>query len=258
MPDAINPDAASTKLGNGILEGSILDENFVPIQAARVTLLGTDHEVDTSWNGHFRFTNLPPKLYRINVEAVGWAVATLDGRVQADFATRLTIFMDPFSDLAGYSTLQQLQGHLTCANVELAGAPSVECEMEYHRTTFPADWAAMLIEVDWGESGVSSSSLAELTAEDLESELVFADLVAEKPARIVLLPSALHDGIGGKDATPAEGKRSPLDIGIMKDPARAASTVGAGVTFEESYDMYITTFYYEAPDDLSAYSALPE
>jgi hypothetical protein len=257
MPDAVTDGAKETAKGNGILEGSVLDENFVPIQGATVSLVGSDHKVETSWNGHFRFTNLEPKLYRITVEAANWAVATTEARVQADFATRLTIFLSPVSDLVGYSTMQQLRGQLTCADVEASGSDDFSCELQYHQTDFPTDWAAMLIEVDWETGSASTSTLAELTAEDLEGERVFADLIAERPARMALLPSTLHDGMGGKDMTPAKGVSAPLDIGIKKDPARVASTVGAGVTFQQTYQMYITTFYHEAPENLSEYTAIP-
>lgn len=251
-------DAAESIAGSGILEGSVVDENFVPVQAAIVRLLGTEHEVETSWNGHFRFTNLEPGLYRIAVDAVGWTGALIEGRVQADFATRLTIFLEPALDVSGYSTLQQLEGKLECAEVRAADEDVVECELEYHRTHFPADWAAMLIEVDWAASGVSSTTLGELTAEDLDAGILYADLVSERPARMILLPGTLHDGMGGTTATPEQGERAALDIGIKKEPARAASTVDAGATYDQNYAMYITTFYYQAPEDLTTYSALPD
>ncbi len=253
-PNAAEP---GTMAGNGILEGSVVDENFVPVQAAVVRLDGTDHEVETSWNGHFRFTNLPPGLYRIAVDAVGWSGARIEGRVQSDFATRLTIFLEPALDVSGYSTLQQLEGKFGCAEAGAAGSDLVECELEYHRTHFPADWAAMLIEVDWAPSGVSSSTLGELTAEDLNAGLVYADLVSDRPARIVLVPGAIHDGIGGESVTPEKGVRSALDVGIKKEPARAASTIDAGATYDQDYSMFITTFYFQAPSDLDQYSALP-
>ncbi|HEX9815918.1 MAG TPA: carboxypeptidase-like regulatory domain-containing protein [Candidatus Thermoplasmatota archaeon] len=247
-----------TVAGNGILEGSVVDENFIPIQAAKVHLVGTDHEVETSWNGHFRFTNLKPGLYRIAVDAVGWTSATIEGRVQGDFATRLTIFVEPALDVSGYSTLQQLEGKFQCAEVRAADSDVVNCELGYYNTQFSADWAAILIEVDWAPSGVSSSTLGELTAEDLDAQLVYADLVSDRPARIVLLPDALHDGIGGEAVTPEKGVRSALDVGIKKEPARAASTVDAGATYDQDYSMFITTFYFQAPSDLSEYSALPD
>lgn len=249
---------ANSTAGTGILEGSVVDENFVPVQAATVRLLGTDHRVETSWNGHFRFTNLEPGLYRIAVDAVGWSGALTEGRVQADFATRLTMFLEPALDISGYSTLQQLEGKLECAEVKAADSDVVPCELEYHRTHFPADWAAMLIEVDWAASGVSSSTLGHLTAEDVASGAVYANLVSERPARMVLLPSTIHDGMDGTAMTPEKGVRAPLDIGIKKEPARAASTVDAGATYDQDYSMFITTFYYQAPNDLTEYSALPD
>lgn len=255
-PETSDGEVPATDVGNGILEGSIVDNSFVPIPGATVSLVGTERVVHTSPNGHFRFTNLEPGVYRLTVDAVGWAAATIEGRVKADFATRLTVFLDPLLELGGYSTIEHLRGELNCADVEVPGAQSVSCEPEYHRTSFPTDWAAVLIEVDWG-SGFSSSALAELTAEDTEADLLYADLVSERPARIVLRPETLHDGLGGKDRTPIAGETAALDLGIKKAPAEPVPEAGVAMTVDEAYEMFITTFYHQVPADLDAYTALP-
>jgi hypothetical protein len=240
---------------HGVLEGSIVDENFVPIQGAKVLLMGTERVTETTWNGHFRFLDLQPKLYRVKIDAPAWTPAVVEAQVQADRATRVTIFLDPLRILEPYSTLQQVRGELSCADIE-AGS-SLTCQLQYHSTNFPREWAAFLIEVNWGPSGYSSSTLAQLTAEDRQAEALYANLVAERPGRVQLVGGTLHDDQGGTTPTPPAGTRSPLEIGLKKDPAHLGSAIGAGVTFQQGYEMFLTTFYYAVPTDLESYTAMP-
>lgn len=251
---------AETRAGNGVLEGSVVDENFVPIQAARVLLNGTAYATTTSWNGHFRFVDLEPRLYALVVEAVGWSRAEIDVRVQSDRATRVTLFLDPAIVLEPYSTVQTIRGEITCLDVEAAGPTSLTCEPKRYATSFPPDWAALVTEVTWGPSGFSTATLAQVTAEHADEDgarELYAYVTSNKPARITLQPGAVHADQGGTDATPAQGAEAPLELTVRKDPLRPVSAVGVAFTLQQTFEIFHTTFYYEAPEDLDEYTAMP-
>src|ERR1041385_1379514 len=66
-------EAAAMQSGNGSLEGSVSDQNFVAIPNAQLRLVGTALSQTASLNGHFRFDGLAPGVYKVAVVADGWA-----------------------------------------------------------------------------------------------------------------------------------------------------------------------------------------
>jgi hypothetical protein len=56
----------------GVIDGVVADSNLVPLQAAFVSILGTNIRVGTGPNGRFRITNVPTGAYLIIVKRVGY------------------------------------------------------------------------------------------------------------------------------------------------------------------------------------------
>src|SRR6478609_5534790 len=72
----VGPGAVSATAGRGIIDGVVSDTGLVPLQAAFVSILGTNIRVGTGPNGRFRITQVPEGRYLVIVKRVGYRPAS--------------------------------------------------------------------------------------------------------------------------------------------------------------------------------------
>jgi hypothetical protein len=68
----VGPGSVSTTAGRGIIDGIVSDTGLSPLQAAFVSILGTNIRVGTGPNGRFRITQVPEGRYLVIVKRVGY------------------------------------------------------------------------------------------------------------------------------------------------------------------------------------------
>jgi hypothetical protein len=260
------PGAPALDGPTGVLEGMVVTDNFVGIADAKVDLVGTGHESKTGWNGAFSFPSMPPGKYRIRVDGVGWVPAEVSSDVKAGATTKLTIFVEPLLLPSPYSTVFSHSGTLNCIAVRVMTTTTEDMTCTADRTPnigLQPDWAATVTEVQWGSNGLSStpngrvSLLSKATPEGAAQ--AYARKVGTSPNKIVLRPATLHTQYGGDVATPEAGKAAPLVIESSKSPVQLGSVdVHMGLTVQQQFHVWHTSFFLQAPSDLEDYSALPK
>ncbi len=72
----VGPGSVATTAGRGIIEGVVSDTGLSPLQAAFVSILGTNIRVGTGPNGRFRITQVPEGRYLVIVKRVGYRPAS--------------------------------------------------------------------------------------------------------------------------------------------------------------------------------------
>lgn len=254
------PQAAG--VGSGSVEGVVVDARFVPIPGALIRVLETRDQASSDPEGRFWFHALAPKTYHFRVSHVAWRPQDVAADVDPGRTTRLTVFLEPVSVPEPYHSLREIRGTLSCVEASLAGQNlgSELCPQVRRPLELPRDWAATMTEVSWGKSGFSSSAQGSVwLGHGQDPPVTYARVVSDSPTRIALLPGRTHAETGGTDATPAKGVPGPLELELRKASTRlVGNELAAGLTLQESFEVYHTTFFHEAPEDLEAYSAVPE
>ncbi|MBI2077165.1 MAG: carboxypeptidase regulatory-like domain-containing protein [Euryarchaeota archaeon] len=258
---AIAPDKGAPAKDVAALDGVVSDDNFIPIHGAVVRLVEMGLETKTLWNGKFAFPEVPPETYTLSVKAAGWREYEEVVPLKAGYSYTMTIFLAPAVGQVLPPEVKLVRGNINCAFVDVGVANTGStCTNVHHAAGFPKDWAAVVTETTWkGGASTAQQSVVSLQYDDPSAPTgtrVYARLASNSPARIDLLPATLHSQYGAEASTPAKGEKGPLTIDVQKLPAKAGP-VGVALTAQEAYEIYVSTFYYKAPQDLSVYSALP-
>lgn len=94
----VPPDPASAgrrAVALGTIDGIVADSNLTPVQAAFVSILGTNIRVGTGPNGRFRITKVPVGQYLVIVKRVGFRPASSVIDVSSTDTVRLAYTLEP-------------------------------------------------------------------------------------------------------------------------------------------------------------------
>lgn len=254
--------AQAAGAGSGTLEGAVVDPRFVPIPGALVRVLETREQATSDAEGRFWIHGLTPGTYHFRVTHVAWRTQEVAADVDAGRTTRLTVFLEPLGVPEPYHSLREIRGTISCVDLSLAGQNlgGQLCPPVRRPLDLPKDWAATMTEVQWGRSGFSSNSQGSVwLGHGSDPAVTYARRVSDSPVRVALLPGRVHAPAGGTDATPAKGVAGPLELELRKAPTQlVGNDLAAGLTLQENFEVYHTTFFHEAPPDLASYTAVPK
>ena len=260
--DAVGSGTKAPAKDVAAVEGIVSDDNFIPVQGAVLRLVEMGLEAKTAWNGKFAFPQVPADTYTLTVKAVGWKDFEETLLIKAGRSYTITIFLEPSVGKVVEPEVKLIRGVLNCAYVEAGGQNTgPACSNVRAQSGFPKDWAAIVTEATWTD-GASTATQAILSLQYTDASATtgvrtYGRVASDSPARIDLLPSGYHAHYGADTATPTKGSPGPLDIDFRK-ASTSLSGIGASVTVQQSYEIYHSTFYFEAPDDLASYSARPD
>jgi hypothetical protein len=261
-PEAAKDALPAAREGSGRLEGSVVNDGFIGVPGASVKILGLTDSRRTDVEGRFVFAEVPPGSYKVRVEATGWIPAEVTTKVETGATTQLTIFVEPQILDEPYSTMQQVRGKLNCIAVRVVSTTTegMACDVYRKDLGFPADWAGTVTEVTWSKGLTSTPySRVSLLSKNATDSPTYGRQIAESPSKLVLRPGQTHSQYQADTPTPAKLNRGPLFVEIIKSPVQVATVeVRAGLTVQQDFELYHTTFYVETPSTIDDYSALPK
>ena len=248
--------------GSGRLEGSVVNDGFVGVPGATVRVLGAQDSRRTDLDGKFVFAALAPGSHKLRVDAPGWIPAEVTAEVHRDAITQITIFVEPQILDEPYSTMQQVRGKLNCVAVRVVTTTTegMACDVYRKDLGFPEDWAGTVTEVTWSKGATSTPyTRVSLLTKNTSDSPAYARQIAESPAKIVLRPGTTHSQHQGDAATPAKLQTGPLFAEVSKSPVElGGANVRVGLTVQQDFEIFHTTFYVETPSSIDDYSALPK
>jgi hypothetical protein len=96
QPPAEDPQAGTD---TGSIQGSVTDDEVMPIRHATITLSPTAAETRSDQDGRFTFNDLAPGRYTLRAQRAGYTNATLDVNVIAAQITPATLIIEQLPDI---------------------------------------------------------------------------------------------------------------------------------------------------------------
>lgn len=237
-----------------ILRGSAVDEDFKALRGILIEVTPGARMALTGADGAFQFRDLEPGAYRVEASHQDWNGGAREEALGPGETRTLTFFLTPKVPRGPSKTVTELDGIMTCtvASAQGYGTGGLTCPPAVATLGLGPGWAATVTEIVWGQNGTSSTRESLATLRPAQGSGVYAAREGTSPLRFQMLPGQVHEAQGGNLATPRQGA---LVLELQKEPARLWSDLRLGVTVRESFHVYHTTFFDEAPAELDSYSA---
>lgn len=261
------------------IAGLVQDEAFAPVAGANVTLRLVDRTGTTDAAGSFRFEDLPPSPYIVDVEAPGFEPATLTAEPQpgGGNASLSFVLVRPVS-LRPSVSVEHFRGTYECA-FEAAIIPG-SCDVLLEETgqspfedvsTFQLglnrNWQSIAVDVDFDLS--ANPGLAGLRlvvrglndADRLNDYQQYGRFGGSQPFTAILdVGETYEDGDG-----PLPGNLTALELvvypqghgyhAVCEPTGDVGCFLGVGAGIDVQFDVYVSVFYNQkAPE---GYTLLP-
>lgn len=234
------------------LSGWVFDPAVAPVVGANVTIPSLDFGVATDEQGRFAFADVPanqPLL--VVVTADGYKPGSKSLQLDPGTAMRLNFTLDRVSVQKPHHQTQTFTGNIDCAGVlkiddqrEPLPCGGVDLGIDERVWEFQVNegLAGAVIEVVWTPVTPAAQHL-NLTIETVGAGNLDEVLFSQENGNI------LRGQIGTYDAnrfySGGGTVRVTLDIGRNIDDEEAG--VGAGLAFQQDFDVFATAFYVEPP-----------
>lgn len=279
--DAKSPGPAGLG-GDDLGEISVLvtDEELLPLQGARVALVGSDVANFTGSDGKVRLA-VAPGSHRVHVESYGHEAAFRDVDVVAGGVSELVVALValpaqvPFFEVAVFSglsscTVPLLWGIFDFA--EVCSSASVAKASDMYALEPSDEWAFVVQELAWE----GSHWFTMFTDNASASTVVLKHLSIRhgpSPLRVAAFPGQIAMGHDPQYFEPYPAKDLALRIrgmfagyfGEAFEPISGACNVGhdsgcmgVGTSVESRFSLFVSVFYHQPPGDVGVYSALPD
>ena len=151
-PTSSNAAPATVTADTGGIDGSVVDEELMPIAGVDVAILKSNLTAKTDAQGKFSFSQLEPGSYDIVAQKLGYETSSRKADVVAGEITNVKIALSAFAIIESYAEPLIMNGYIVLSNALLgaaegdAGVPA-GCEKCHFKWNASSDVVAMVLEV---------------------------------------------------------------------------------------------------------------